>query len=83
MGRQSPPFLIGPAFLGILRLKGAAERFLDAVIAAAGKAFLHERFKVGWQVDLYGRLLFSLPLILTPYSGLTTGPRKGKQSKIA
>jgi hypothetical protein len=30
MGRQGPPFLVGPAFLGILSFKSAAENIFDA-----------------------------------------------------
>jgi hypothetical protein len=40
MGRQGPPFLVAPAFLGVLSFKSTAEHILDAGIAASGKAFV-------------------------------------------
>ena len=47
MSGQRPPFLIGPAFLGVLRFKRAAEYVFNTRTAAARKAFFDERFKVG------------------------------------
>jgi len=40
MRRQGPPFLVGPAFLGVLSFKGTAEYIFDAGITAAGKALV-------------------------------------------
>ena len=40
MGRQGPTFFVGPAFLGVLSFKSAAEDIFDARITAAGKAFV-------------------------------------------
>jgi hypothetical protein len=40
MGRQGPPFLVGPAFLGVLSFKSAAEDIFDVGITSAGKAFV-------------------------------------------
>src|ERR1035438_128138 len=40
MRRQGLPFLVGPAFLGVLSFKSAAEDIFDAGITAAGKPFV-------------------------------------------
>jgi hypothetical protein len=50
VSRQRPAFLVGPAFLGVLRLKSAAEYIFNAHIGATGKAFVDERLEVGRDV---------------------------------
>jgi hypothetical protein len=50
MSGQCPVFLVGPAFLGVLSFKSAAEYFFDARITAAGKAVVDERLKIRWDV---------------------------------
>jgi len=50
MSRQRTAFLVGPAFLGVLSFKSAAEDIFDARITAAGKAFVDERLQVRWDV---------------------------------
>jgi hypothetical protein len=50
MSGQGPALLIGPAFLGILRFQSAAKHVFNALIAAAGKAFIDERLKIRWNV---------------------------------
>jgi hypothetical protein len=50
MGRLSTSFLVGPTFLGVLSLKSAAQHVFGAGVAAAGKAFLYERLKIGRDV---------------------------------
>jgi hypothetical protein len=40
MGRQSPAFFVGPAFLGVLSFERVAEDIFDAGITATGKAFV-------------------------------------------
>ncbi len=50
MSGQGPAFIVGPAFLGVLRFQSAAEYVFNARIAAAGKAFVDERLKVRWDV---------------------------------
>jgi hypothetical protein len=47
---QRSPFLVCPAFLGILRFKGPAKYIFNARIATAGKAFINEGLKVRWDV---------------------------------
>src|SRR5271165_1512491 len=46
-------FLVGPAFFGVLRFKGAAQHILNALITATGKAFIDKRFKVGRDAQLH------------------------------
>jgi hypothetical protein len=50
MSAQCPAFLVGPAFLGVLRFQSVAEYVFNARIAATGKAFVDERLKVRWDV---------------------------------
>jgi hypothetical protein len=50
MSGQCPVFLVGPAFLGVLSFKSAAEYVFDARITAAGKAVVDERLKIRWDV---------------------------------
>src|SRR6266436_8012717 len=47
MARQGPPFLVSPAFLGVLSLKSPAQHIFSARIAATRKTFVDERLKVG------------------------------------
>jgi hypothetical protein len=50
MRRQRSAFLIGPAFLGVLSFKSAAQHIFSARVDAAGKAFVDQRLKVGRDV---------------------------------
>lgn len=61
MGRQRLAFLVGPAFLGVLRFQSATEYVFSACITAAGKALVDEYLKVGRNVLIasYSPLLFS------------------------
>jgi trimeric autotransporter adhesin len=46
---------VGPAFLSILRFKGAAQHVLGIGICAAGKPFVNQCFKIRRNIELRGR----------------------------